>query len=215
MSFVDLFVKVSNAPLRCSFAPEQWRKSSTAMIEKGPGSPRVEHPHVIHLFEASCNFCLKPLWGCQMAHQGKGAKVLGNQQCGSRPGHQAIDAAHKKALACNLTQALQASLAVFDNGALGRFNQIIIALAAFAALHLGAPRSAAKMQAVALALSNGALCQVRWRMARLKPRAGHPSCATCSELVKAVEAPLSLVVDCDCPAANFDEDGSCGGNGFC
>jgi hypothetical protein len=66
------------------------------MIEKDPENPRIEWLWIIQLFEADYNFCLKLLWGHRLVHQGEDTKVLfGEQQYGSHPGWQAIDAVHK------------------------------------------------------------------------------------------------------------------------
>jgi hypothetical protein len=95
---------------------------------------------------------LKLLWGCQLVHQGKDAKVFGEQQHGSNPGWQAINALHKMTLSYDFSCILCTSLAMYDNDASGCYDRIVVALATIMALHLGMRRRAARMQAMALAL---------------------------------------------------------------
>jgi len=68
LNFVDLYVKAINLPLKYGFVPSRWCNSVTVMIEKDPGSPRIERLRIIHLFKADYNFCLKLLWGCRMVY---------------------------------------------------------------------------------------------------------------------------------------------------
>jgi hypothetical protein len=119
---------------------------NSVMIEKDPRNPRTEWLWIIHLFEADYNFCLKLLWGCRLVHRGKDAKVFGEQQCGSCPGWQAIDAVHKKTLSYDLSRIQCTSLMMFDNDASGCYDHIVVALATIMALRLGMRRRAACMQ---------------------------------------------------------------------
>ncbi len=122
------------------------------MLEKDPGSPRIECLWIIYLFEADYNFCLKRLWGSCMVHNGKDSGTFRNQQDGSQPGWQAINAVHKKTLMYDLSRILRTSLAMFDNNASGWYDRIVIALLTIVALCLGMPRTACGMQVMALAL---------------------------------------------------------------
>jgi hypothetical protein len=133
LAFLELFTKLVNIPVHNGFVPDRWCKSITVMIEKDPGSPRIEQLHIIHLFEADYNFSLKLLWGQQMVHWGEDAEVLGNQQDGSRPGQQALNSVHKKNLSFDLSRILQTALALFDNDASGCYDWIVVALATIAA----------------------------------------------------------------------------------
>jgi hypothetical protein len=122
------------------------------MIKKDPGSPHIECLQVIHLFEADYNFCLKHLWGSHMVHKGKDSGTFEDQQDGSQPGRQAIEAVHKKTLTYDLSRILHTSLGMFDNNASGCYDHIVIALLTLMALHLGMPRAACCMQVMALTL---------------------------------------------------------------
>jgi len=128
LNFVDLYVKAINLPLKYGFVPSRWCNSVTVMIEKDPGSPRIERLRIIHLFEADYNFCLKLLWGCRMVYQGVKHGCFGHQQYGSRPRHQAIDTVHRKALTFDLSRILRTNLGLLDNDALGCFNRIVVSL---------------------------------------------------------------------------------------
>jgi hypothetical protein len=106
-------------------------KSVTIMIAKDLGSSKIEHIRVIHLFEADYNFTLK-------------------LQQFARPGHQSIDAVHKKTLTYDLARILNVNLAVFDNDATGCYDCIIVALGMITALRLQMPRGPVQMHAKAL-----------------------------------------------------------------
>jgi len=151
LNFIELYVKVINIPLKYGFAPSRWCNSITVMIEKDPGSPRIERLRIIHLFEADYNFCLKQLWGCRMVYQGEKYRCFGHQQFGSRLYHQAIDAVHRKTLTFDLSQILCMNLGLLDNDALGCFDRIVVVLAMIAARRLGMKRRACQMHARVLA----------------------------------------------------------------
>ena len=71
-NFAEALVKMISLPLRHGLRTKRWRNSTTATVEKGPGSPRVERLRVTRLFEADYNLSLKLLWGNRVAHQGEG-----------------------------------------------------------------------------------------------------------------------------------------------
>jgi hypothetical protein len=76
---------------------------------------------VIHLFEADYNFTLKLLWGKRLVYQGEDNNCFGHQQF-ARPGHQSIDAVHKKTLTYDLSRIMAVNLGVFDNDATGCYD---------------------------------------------------------------------------------------------
>jgi hypothetical protein len=152
LDLLELYTNLVNIPLKYGFAPERLCTSITVMLEKDPGSLRIKHLRIIHLFEADYNFCLKCLWGSCMVHNGEDSGTFGDQQDGSRPCRQAIDAVHKKTLTNDLPHILCTSLAMFDNDASGCYDCIVIALLTITALCLGMPRVACHMQVMALAL---------------------------------------------------------------
>jgi hypothetical protein len=120
------------------------------MIAKDPGSSKIERIRVIHLFEADYNFTLKLLWGKRLVYQGEDHNCFGHQQF-ARPGHQAIDAVHKKTLTYDLSRIMAVNLGVFDNDASGCYDCIIVALGMIAALRLRMPRGPVQMHAKCLA----------------------------------------------------------------
>jgi hypothetical protein len=141
---------MTNLPLKYGFAPARWCKSVSVMIAKDTGSSKIERLRVIHLFEADYNFTLKLLWGKRLVQQGEDNQCFGHQQF-ARPGHQCIDAVHKKTLTYDIARILATNLAVLDNDATGCYDRIIVALGMIAALRLGMPRNAVRMHAQALA----------------------------------------------------------------
>ncbi len=149
-NFVSALVKLLNIPLKCGSAPKWWCISVMVMIENDPGNPCIKWLHVIHLFEADCNFSLKMIWGKWLVYQGEDNNCFGKQQHGSRPQHQAINAVHMKSLRYNLTRILRLSSIMLDNDATGCFDQIIVSLAMIVAPRLGMPCSGAQMHSSVL-----------------------------------------------------------------
>jgi hypothetical protein len=41
---------------------QRWQNSTTAMIEKSPGCPKINRLRVIHLYEVDYNIILKIIW---------------------------------------------------------------------------------------------------------------------------------------------------------
>jgi len=119
------------------------------VIEKDPGSPKIERLHIIHLFEVDYNFVLKLIWGRRLVYQGEDNGCFGNQQF-ARPRHQCIDAMYKKILTYDMACIMLITFVIFDNDASGCYDWIIVALGMIAALHLNLPKSGAKMHGGAL-----------------------------------------------------------------
>ncbi len=83
---LQVYFWVMIAALRTGTSLTRWQRSSTAMIEKLPGVPRINKLRVIHLYEADYNLLLKiTLWRKLVwnAHQ---ANILNDGQAESLPG---------------------------------------------------------------------------------------------------------------------------------
>jgi hypothetical protein len=123
-------VTMTNLPLKYGFAPTRRCKSVTVMIAKDPGSSKIERDHsqlklIITLLSSSCG---GNAWSTMVDNN-----CFGHQQFAC-PGHQCINAVHKKTLIYDLAQILAINLAVFDNDATGCYDHIIVALGMIAAL---------------------------------------------------------------------------------
>jgi ribonuclease HI len=107
------------------------------MLEKIPGTPRLDKLRVIQLFEADLNLTLGILWGRKLVKQCEKHKALGNEQWGSRPGRQALDPAMLKGLAYEIARTTRSNIATLDNDAKACYDRIIMSLAALRAQQLG------------------------------------------------------------------------------
>ena len=58
-----LHVTMLNIALICGFANDRWEYSNTIMIEKDPGSPKLNRLCVIQMFETDFNFVLQTVFG--------------------------------------------------------------------------------------------------------------------------------------------------------
>ena len=75
-----------NIALICGFANDRWKYSNNIMIEKDPGSPKLNRLRVIQLFETDFNFVLQTVFGkIIMAFAAKICQ-LNESQYGSRSG---------------------------------------------------------------------------------------------------------------------------------
>jgi ribonuclease HI len=107
------------------------------MLEKIPGTPRIDKLRVIQLFEADFNLTLGIFWGRKLVKQSEQYKALGNEQWGSRPGRQALDPAMLKELTYEVATTTRQNIATFDNDAKACYDRIIMSLAAIRAKQLG------------------------------------------------------------------------------
>jgi hypothetical protein len=67
------------------------QNSTTAMIEKIPGRPKINKLRVIHLYEADYNIILKIIWARKLVWHVHDNNQINEGQAGSRPGFNAID----------------------------------------------------------------------------------------------------------------------------
>jgi hypothetical protein len=113
------------AAVRAGMSLNRWQNSTTAMIEKTLGLPRINKLRVIHLYEADYNLALKLLWARKLVWNAHVADRLNDGQAGSRPGRRCIDVViHKemKYLYVNLTRT---GMATMDNDAKSCYDRII------------------------------------------------------------------------------------------
>lgn len=146
IDFLDIMVKMVNLPLEYGFVPDRWCNSITVMIEKDPGSPKIERLRIIHLFEADFNFALKTLWARRLVHRGMDSDTLGTQQH-AIPGRQALDAFHMKTLSYDLARITKTNIVMFDNDASACYDRIIISLLTISARAKGMSKSSCRMHA--------------------------------------------------------------------
>jgi hypothetical protein len=61
-SILSVYYRIATLALAHGISLERWQHSTTSMIEKTPGNPRINKLRVIHLYEADYNLLLKKIW---------------------------------------------------------------------------------------------------------------------------------------------------------
>jgi hypothetical protein len=66
---LKLYYHIAVAAFRAGISLQRWQTSITTMIEKIPGSPRINKLRVIHIYEADYNLMLKIIWARRLVWQ--------------------------------------------------------------------------------------------------------------------------------------------------
>ena len=144
-TLAHVYAIMCSLPLKHGFAPKRWRHCVDAILEKIPGSPKIEKLRVIMLFEADFNFVLKCVWGRRLVRHAEHHNSLGTANHGSRPGRQTMDALLEKLLIYEFARLSRTSLITVDNDAKSCYDRIIKCLAMVACVAVGLPLMAAVM----------------------------------------------------------------------
>jgi hypothetical protein len=149
---LDCLRKFLNIAISRGIAIPRWCKAVNVMIEKDPGSPRINRLRIIHLFEADYNLFLKIMWGSRLVRRSVELNLLHDGQHGSVPGRTTMDPVMLNQLTTDLCRLLKVNYARFDNDASACFDRIIVALGMMAARRCGMPTAAVRTHAKALEL---------------------------------------------------------------
>jgi hypothetical protein len=122
---MKLYYQIAMAPLRTGTSLDRWQNSTTTMINKIPGCPRINKLRVIHLFEADYNLLLKIIWARRLVWNAHDAGKLNDGQAGSRPGRNAIDVVVQKEMKYLYSRLTRTGMATMDNDAKSCYDRII------------------------------------------------------------------------------------------
>jgi hypothetical protein len=129
---------------------QRWQNSTTAMIEKIPGCPKINKLRVIHLYEADYNIILKIIWARKLVWNVHDLNRLNEGQAGSRPGCNAIDVIIQKEMKYLYSSLTKTNLATMDNDAKSCYDRIICNLAMIISQYFGVTRNMASLHATTL-----------------------------------------------------------------
>ena len=115
------------------------------MIEKIPGTPRLDKLRVIHLFEADINLLKGIIWSRRLVSHAELFQALGEETWGCRKGRSAEECLLLKNFTYIMMRLTRTPGATFDNDAKACFDRIIMALAALRSRHLGVPTATCTM----------------------------------------------------------------------
>lgn len=129
---------------------QRWCNSSTMMIEKIPGQPRIHKLRVIHIFEADFNLMLKLLWSRRLVWQAHKHNCLNEAQAGSRPDHRCIDVVVRKTMNYTYAALTRTPLITIDNDAKACYDRIPCNLAMLVSRYFGMTQDACQFLATTL-----------------------------------------------------------------
>jgi hypothetical protein len=138
------------AAVRAGVSLNRWQNSTTAMIEKTPGLPRINKLRVIHLYEADYNLILKLLWARKLVWNAHVADRLNDGQAGSRPGRRCIDVVIHKEMKYLYAHLTRTGMATMDNDAKSCYDRIICNLAMMVSKYFGMSARACSTHATTL-----------------------------------------------------------------
>jgi hypothetical protein len=117
------------AAVKSGTSLERWQHSTTAMIEKIPGTPKINKLRVIHLYEADYNLVLQILWGRRLVWNAHTQNRINEGQAGARPGRRCIDVMVQKEVKYMYSKFTRTDMATMDNDAKSCYDRIICNLA--------------------------------------------------------------------------------------
>ena len=135
----------ANIALQQGFVLDRWKTIVSAMIEKIPGTPRIDKLRIIHIFEADLNLLKGIIWGRRLIKHAEIFGALGDEAWGSRGGRGAEECLLLKNFTYILMRLTRTPGGAFDNDAKACYDRIVMVLAMLRARHLGVPTKACKM----------------------------------------------------------------------
>ena len=117
----------------------RWQHVNTCMIEKIPGTPKINKLRVIHLYEADYNAFNKLIWQRGIVWEAHKNNSLNPAQSGSRPNHNCIDVVMSKSQKYIYSSLTRTSMATMDNGAKSCYDRMVATLALLVSHKFGVP----------------------------------------------------------------------------
>jgi hypothetical protein len=122
----------------------RWQKVNTCMIEKLPGTPKINKLRVIHLYEADYNAFNKMIWQRGIVWEAHRQHTLNPGQSGSRPNHSCIDVVISKDQKYTYSSLTRTPMATMDNDAKSCYDRIVATIALLVSHKFGVPETFCK-----------------------------------------------------------------------
>lgn len=132
-----VYFHIALAATRQGNTLKRWCQSSTMMLEKTPGQPRIHKLRVIHIFEADYNLMLKLLWSRRLVWHAHKKGRFHEAQAGSRPDHRCIDVVLRKTMNYEYAALTRTPLITIDNDAKACYDRIVCNLAMVVSRYFG------------------------------------------------------------------------------
>lgn len=146
----QVYYHVAAAAVKSGNTLERWCNSSSLMLEKIPGSPKIHKLRVIHIYEADYNLMLKILWARQLVWAGHLKQAFHEGQAGSRPDHRCSDVIIRKEMNYLYARLSRTALATVDNDAKACYDRILCNLAMMVSRYFGMSEAACKFHSTTL-----------------------------------------------------------------
>lgn len=132
-----VYYNIAMAAVKSGNTLRRWCNSSSLMLEKTPGSPKIHKLRVIHVYEADYNLMLKILWARQLVWKSHSQHMLHRGQSGSRPDHRCSDVILRKEMNYLYARLTRTALATVDNDAKACYDRILCNLAMLVSRYYG------------------------------------------------------------------------------
>jgi hypothetical protein len=135
-------VDLLNIIVQSSYSLIRWRKIDSMMLEKIPGTPRIDKLRVIHIYEADYNLFCRIFWAKRMMQHAESNNYISDSQYGGRAGRKAMDMVLQKQLKIEYAHYTKTPIATFDNDAMACYDRMIVPLTSILSQTAGIPPQA-------------------------------------------------------------------------
>lgn len=140
ISILQVLHQAAASAFQSGVSLSRWQKINTCMIEKIPGTPRINKLRVIHLYEADYNAFNKMIWQRGIVWEAHKQNTLNPAQSGSRPNHSSMDVVLSKGFKYLYSSLTRTSMATMANNAKSCYDRIVANFALLVSHKFGVPK---------------------------------------------------------------------------
>jgi hypothetical protein len=111
----ELYSTMMSVPFELGLTLSRWEKVLQTMLEKTPGTPRIDKLRVIQIIEADLNMCLRIIFGRRLVHRAEQKGTIPSSQWGSCPNRSSTDCVFLKRLSYDGLIILKREGLIFNN----------------------------------------------------------------------------------------------------
>eukprot|EP00957_Ditylum_brightwellii_P045596 3457856-Ditylum_brightwellii.AAC.1 len=130
-------------PFQHGVTLSRWLKAVKVMLEKDPGSPKINRLQIIVIVEADMNMIMKVIWTRRLVPQAEKWKYISPVQFRNQKGRTALDTLLLKITTMDLLWLFRLNGALLNNDAVACYDRMIPALSSLHLQSLGLPELAA------------------------------------------------------------------------
>jgi exonuclease III len=141
----EIKAKFLNLAIEHCHVYARWKKVINAMLEKIPGKPLLHKLRVIHIIESDFNLMIGINFGRRMMWNAEKAKVLGDEQDGSRKRRKAQDVLVRKHATLSVLRLSRSNAVFLDNDAKSCYDRIVMLMASLCCQSIGMDKKACRL----------------------------------------------------------------------